>query len=188
MRGITHPRRQFMAKWNIDPAHSVASFSIRHMMITNIRGQSTGITGTIEFEPPDIEKSSVEARIAVTSLSTGNKKRDDHLFSSDFFDAEKYPDMIFRGTVVEKTGTNRGKIAGDLTIHGITLPVTMEVEYFGPVKSPQDLGGETSLGFTASFTINREDFGVAWNMPAGNGNFVVGKDVLITLDIEADLM
>ncbi len=176
-----------MAKWIIDPDHSVASFSIRHSMVANIRGTVTGISGTVVFDPGDVEKSSVEASIPVSGLTTGIRKRDEHLFSADFFEVEKYPVMTFRSATVEKTGSNRGKVAGDLTIRGITKTVIMDAEYFGPVKGPEELGGETSMGFSASFTINREDFGMMWNVPFGSGNLVVGREVQITLDIEADL-
>jgi polyisoprenoid-binding protein YceI len=176
-----------MAKWIIDPDHSVASFAIRHSMIANIRGTVTGITGAIIFDPEGIETSSVEASIPVSGLTTGIKKRDEHLFSADFFDAEKYPVTTFRSTKVEKTGTNRGKVTGDLTIRGVTKTVVMDVEYFGPLKGPEDLGGETSMGFSASFAINREDFGMMWNVPFDSGNLIVGREVLITLDVEADL-
>jgi polyisoprenoid-binding protein YceI len=177
-----------MATWKIDPDHSVASFAIRHMMITAIRGQFNGISGIIEFNPADPSGSSVAAEIDVTSLTTGNKKRDEHLFSADFFEVERYPLITFKSTKVEKTeSSNRGKMSGDLTIHGITRPITMDVNYFGPVTSPKDLGGETAIGFTTSLTVNRDDFGILWNVSLGDDNLMVGKEVQIALDIEADL-
>lgn len=176
-----------MAKWNIDPDHSVAGFSIRHLMITNIRGTLTGITGTILFDPDDIANSSVEATLPVAGISTGNKKREEHLMTADFFEAERFPTITFRSTKVEKIGSNRGKIAGDLTMHGVTRPVIMEAEYFGPLKGPAELGGETTLGFAASLRINREDYGIIWNVPFDKANLMVGREVDITLDIEADL-
>ena len=176
-----------MAKWNIDPDHSVAGFTIRHLMITNIRGTLTGISGTILFDPASIENSSVEASVPVAGIFTGNKKREEHLMTADFFDVGRFSVMTFRSTSVEKTGSNRGKITGNLTLRGVTRLVTMEGEYFGPIKSPADLGGETTMGFSASLTINREDFGIMWNVPFDTGNLMVGKDVEITIDIEADL-
>ncbi len=175
-----------MTKWNIDPDHSVAGFTIRHLMIANIRGTLTGITGTILFDPASIENSSVEASLPVAGISTGNRKREEHLMTADFFDVEKFPTITFRSTRLERTGINRGKITGDLTMHGVTRPVTMEAEYIGPIKGPADLGGETTMAFSASLTVNREDFGIMWNVPFDNGNLVVGKDVQITLDVEAD--
>lgn len=176
-----------MAKWNIDPDHSVAGFTVRHMMVTNIRGTLTGITGTVLFDPAAIESSSVEASLPLAGLSTGNKKREEHLMSADFFDSERFPTITFRSITVEIIGSKRGRIRGDLTMHGVTRPVTMEAEYFGPVKSPSELGGETTMGFAASLRINREDFGIMWNLPFDNDKLAVGKDVDISLDIEADL-
>jgi polyisoprenoid-binding protein YceI len=180
-------REEHMAKWNIDADHSVAAFSVKHMTVANVRGQFNNITGTVEFDQAYPARSSVTAEIAVASITTGIRKRDDHLLSADFFDAAKYPGITFRSVKVESTGGNRAKISGDLTMHGITRPVTMEAEYFGPVKSPEKLGGETTIGFSASLTINRQDFDVKWNVPLGGDALMVGNDILINLDIEADL-
>src|SRR3989304_1932456 len=140
-----------MSKWKIDPDHSVAAFSVRHLMIANVRGQFNNITGIIHFDPSALSASSVEAEIDVSGLTTGIKKRDEHLMSPDFFDAGKYPKILFKSTKVEPAGGNRGKITGDLTIHGITRPVTLEVEFSGPVKSP--IGGEISIGFVGKTNI-----------------------------------
>lgn len=174
-----------MAKWNIDLDHSVTAFSIRHMMIANVRGQFNKISGTIHFDPPDVTKSSVEVTIAVNSIWTGIKKRDEHLQSPDFFDEAQYSVITFKSTKIESLGGNRCRVNGNLTIHGITHPVTLDVEYFGPVKSPFD---GTSIGFTATTRINREDYGITWNVPLEGGGLMVGKDVEITLDVEADLI
>jgi len=176
-----------MATWKIDPDHSAATFTIKHLMVTNVRGLFSNVSGTIQFEPADPGSCAVEAVIDVSSLSTGNRTRDDHLFSADFFEVAKYPEIVFRSTKVEKGGGNRIKVAGDLTLHGITRPVTMDVEYAGPVKSPPDMGGETTIGFAATTVITREDFGIRWNVPLDNGGVVAGHEVLIALDIEADL-
>jgi polyisoprenoid-binding protein YceI len=176
-----------MAKWNIDSDHSVASFSIRHMMVAEVRGTVTGIAGTVLFQPGAEEKSSVETSMPLSGMTTGNKKRDTHLFSADFFDVDRFPSITFRSTKVEKTGSNRARVTGELTIHGVTRTVAIDAEYFGPVKSPTDIGGETVIGFSASLTINREEFGIMWNVPLGGNDLMVGRDVHITLDIEADL-
>lgn len=173
-----------MAKWTVDPDHSVAAFSIRHMMIANVRGQCNKVTGTIQFDPKDLSRSSVEAEIDVRGLTTGNQKRDEHLMSADFFDVEKHPMIKFKSTGVKIGGRKRGKMTGDLTIRGVTRPVTLDVEYSGPVKAPE--GGETSMGFFATAMINQQDFGITWNVPM-EGGAVLGKEVRITLDIEADL-
>ncbi|MFH0933176.1 MAG: YceI family protein [Nitrospirota bacterium] len=173
-----------MAKWVIDPDHTVAGFSIRHLMIANVRGHFSKITGTIHFDYSDVTHSSVQVTIDAASICTGIKKRDEHLRSPDFFDVDKYPQITFKSTKVEITGSNRCKVNGDLTIHMITRSVTLEAEYFGPIKSPF---GATSMGFAATTMINREDYGMAWNEHMESGGFMVGKDVQITLEAEADL-
>jgi len=175
-----------MAKWNIDPAHSVAAFSVRHMKITEVRGQFNAVTGTIEFAPDNPVLSSVNASIDVSGVTTGNKTRDDHLRSPDFLDAERFPTMTFVSTAAEITGTNRLKLKGDLTIHGITRPVSMDAEFFGPVKSP--FGGEITMGFTATTILNRFDFDVKWNELMEDGGLIAGKEVKVTLDLEADMV
>lgn len=176
-----------MAKWTIDTAHSVAAFSVKHMTVANVRGQFNNITGAVEFDQADPARSSVTAEIEVASITTGIRKRDDHLLSADFFDAAKYPKITFKSTGVETAGGNSARISGDLTIHGITRSVIMEAEYFGPVKSPKALGGETTIGFSASLTIDRRDFDVKWNVPLTGDALMVGNEIRIDLDIEADL-
>jgi polyisoprenoid-binding protein YceI len=176
-----------MATWKIDPDHSAATFTIKHMMVTNVRGLFSKVTGTIQFEPADPGGCAVEATIDVSSLSTGNRTRDDHLFSADFFELSKYPEIVFKSTKVQKGEGNRIKVTGDLTLHGVTRPVTMDVEYSGPVKSPPDMGGETTIGFAATTVITREDFAIQWNVPIEDGGVVAGHEVRIALDIEADL-
>lgn len=173
-----------MAKWNIDHDHSVAAFSIKHMMIAHVHGQFNNISGVINFDPQNISETSMTFEIVVDSIITGIKKRDDHLKSQDFFNPDKYPKITFTSTKAEITGYNSCKINGDLTVHGITKPVSVDVEFFGSVKSPF---GETSMGFTAKTILNREDFGISWNQPMENGGYMVGKDVHIFMDIEADL-
>lgn len=173
-----------MAKWNIDPDHSVAAFSSRHMMIANVHGQFNKITGTIQFEPDDFAHASVEVVIDAKSITTGIKKRDDHLLSPDFLDAEKYPELIFTSTKAEKAGSHRLAVTGDLTIHGITRPVTLHIDYAGPVKSP--FGGETTMGFSIIAEIDRDDFGITWNEPMEGGGVMISKDIKITIEVEAD--
>src|SRR5512136_1669806 len=122
-----------MTKWVIDPDHACATFAVRHFMIANVVGLFGRMTGTIYFDPPDIAHLSTEAEIEVTSLSTGNKARDEHLLSPDFLDAAKYPKITFKMTRAEAKGDNQGNVTADLTIRGITQPVTLQVECFGPV-------------------------------------------------------
>jgi len=173
-----------MDRWVIDPDHSSAWFSIRHMMISNVQGHFSKITGTILFEPSDIVRSSVTVAIDATSICTGIKKRDEHLRSPDFFDVGKYPEITFKSTGIKITGSNRCKVNGDLTMHGVTGSITFEVEYFGPVKSPF---GATSMGFEVRTVVNREDYGLMWNVPMEGSGLLIGKDVKIDLEVEADL-
>jgi polyisoprenoid-binding protein YceI len=172
-----------VTKWAIDPDHSAAVF-LFDMLIMN-PGHFGKIAGVILFDPSDVTNSSVEVTIDATSVCTGIKKRDDHLRSLEFFGVEKYPGITFKSKTVEITGSNRCKVYGDLTIHGVTHPVTLEVEYFGPVKSPF---GATSRGFTAKAAVNREDYDLTWNVPMEGGGFMVGKDVKIVLEVETDLI
>lgn len=177
-----------MATWNIDSTHATAAFTVRHMMITNVRGQFLKITGTIEYDAANPGASAVEAVIDVKSMATtGVEQRDQHLLSPDFFDVEKFPTITFKSTKVEvdSNGTD-GKIHGDLTIRDVTRPVVLTVEKLGENKNPW---GQTVIGFTGSTKINREDFGLTWNMALeAGGGWLVGKDVKIELDVEAALV
>ncbi len=175
-----------MAKWIIDSSHSAAGFSVRHMMIANVIGLFGKMTGTIYFDPPDIASLSVEAEIEVGSVTTGYPTRDEHLLSPDFFDAANHPKINFKSTKAESLGGNRGRITGDLTMRGKTQPLTLEFDYFGPVKSP--FGEEITIGFAATGKINREDYEISWNETMPEGGVVVDKEVKITLGVEADLI
>ena len=174
-----------MSIWTIDPDHSVAAFAVKHLKVAYVRGQFNKISGTVTFDPADIAETTVEAMIDAVSLLTGIKKRDDHVMSTDFIGVATYPLITFRSTKVEVAGANRAKLTGDLMIHGITRPVTMDVAFSGPVKSP--FGGEVTMGFRAALTIDRFVFGVSWNEIMEDGGFMIDKDVHITIDIEADL-
>ena len=174
-----------MKKWSIDSDHAVARFSIRHFMIANVEGLFTKMTGVIQFDPPDLTQLSVEAEIDVRSLTTGHRERDEHLLSPDYFDVEKYPKILFKSTDVEVTGGNLGKITGDLTILGIRKPITLDFDFLGPVKSP--FSGITCVGFSATGKINRENYGMISNIPM-EGGVVVGRDVQIHMEVEADLV
>jgi polyisoprenoid-binding protein YceI len=175
-----------MKQCTIDPDHSISTFSIRHLMIANVRGMFPKISGVISYDDRDITRSSVEAEIDVSSLSTGVKKRDEHVLSEEMLDAAQYPTMTFRSRSIERMGDGVVKVQGDLTIHGVTKPVTFDVEHFGPVKSPW--GGEVSIGFSCRGRIDREDFGVHWGSdPLPGGGLMAGRQVEITLDVEADL-
>ncbi len=173
-----------MTKWNIDPDHSVAAFEIRHLTVAKVRGQFNRITGTIIFDPADMAGASVDAEIDLGVMTTGIVKRDEHLFSSDFFEKDKYPSITFTSTRVDVIRRNRARVSGNLTIHGIKRLVMFEAEFSGPVKSP--FGGETTIGFSAAFRIDRFDFDIKWNELMEDGRPIVGRDVNINLDIEAD--
>jgi len=173
-----------MGKWVIDPDHSVAAFAVRHMMVADVRGQFNKVSGTITFDPDDLSQSSVEVVIDASGIYTGIKKRDDHLRSPDFLDVEKFPHIVFKSTHAEGAGEKGLRITGKITIHGITKQITFAANCSGPEKSPY---GEISTGFTASISINREDYNIMWNVPLESGGVMVGREILIILEIEADL-
>ncbi len=172
-----------MAVWQFDQTHTYAAFTVRHMMVTNVRGQFQKVDGVLIYDPENPNASSVEATIYVKSMaSTGVEQRDQHLLSPDFLDAENYPTITFKSTSVNVDG-DKGTVTGDLTIRGVTRSVTLQVEKVGQLTNPW---GQTVVGFTASTKINREDFGLTWNMALEAGGWLVGKEVKI--EIEAELI
>jgi polyisoprenoid-binding protein YceI len=171
-----------MSEWKFDPAHTSVTFAVRHMMVTTVRGQFQQVSGSLHFDPKNMAASSVEAAIVVNSLTTGAADRDNHLRSADFLEVANYPEITFKSTRVELTNDSTGKVTGNLTIHGKTLPVKLDVEYLGQIDSPF---GDTRVGFTATVKINREDFGLTWNRALEAGGVLVGKDITINLDVEA---
>lgn len=176
-----------MAIWNFDASHSSASFAARHMMITTVRGNFNNVNGKLEYDPSNPNASYVEAVIDVKQMSsTGLDQRDQHLLSPDFLWAEKYPTITFKSTRVDvnEDGTS-GKVYGDLTIRDVTREVVLDVVKLGEGKSPY---GSTVIGFEASTKINREDFGLTWNMALETGGWLVGKEVMIELAVEAVLV
>ncbi len=182
MQTIDVPAGYLAGTWKLDPAHSEVGFSVRHMMVSKVRGRFRGMDGTITLAD-DPAQSSVEAEIDMTTIDTGNTDRDDHIKSADFFGVESYPTMTFRSTSVEPAG-NELVVHGDLTLHGVTKPVNLDLEVHGFTKDP--FGG-MRCGFTATTTINRKDFGISIEMPMDGGGVVVGDKVSITLEIEAVL-
>jgi polyisoprenoid-binding protein YceI len=175
-----------MTKWIIDPDHSGAAFSVRHMMIANVRGQFCKVGGTVYFDPLNITNASIELSIDASSIFTGIQKRDDHLKSADFFDVDKYPAISFISTRVHSVNGNKAQVSGDLTIHGITRQITVSVEFLGPVNDP--FGDGSSMGFAVSAIINREDYGIMWNQPMANNGIMVSREVQLFIDLEADLV
>ena len=174
-----------MATWNLDTAHTSADFAVRHMMVTTVRGTLGAVSGTLQFDPESLKLSSVDATIDVSGLNTGVADRDAHLRSEDFFAVETYPNITFKSTNVEILSDTSAKVTGDLTIKDVTKSVTLKVDYLGSGGSPF---GDTRAGFEATTTINREDFGLTWNVALEQGGVLVGKDVKVSLDVQAILV
>lgn len=176
-----------MASWKLDPEHTVALFDVRHMMVTWVNGRFTRVSGTLSFDPSDVAASSVEVEIDAASLFTGVERRDHHLRSADFLDAERFPAITFRSTGVEVAGLDHCKVHGDLTIRGVTRPITLDARFTGPCGFDDDDRHYTTYGIRATAEVNREDFGMVWNLEVDNKGFMVGRHVRLTLHAEADL-
>lgn len=170
------------ATWKIDPVHSEVGFSVRHLMISNIKGKFKSFSGNLDFDPAKPTEAKVTVEIDMASVDTGNEKRDGHLKTADFFDVEKFPKMTFESIVVEPTGENTMTVKGNLTMKGKTNGIDLKVEKLGVGKG---MGGEERAGFTATAVLNRKDYGVDWNKVLDSGGVVVGDEVKITLEIEA---
>ena len=168
--------------WEIDPAHTEIGFKIRHMMVTNVRGVFHDVKGTLQFDAADPGISSVNVVIKAASIDTGIEKRDDHLRSPDFFEDEKYPELTFTSTRFEKITDGSFKVTGDLTIHGVTREVVLDVE--GLDRQVVDPWGGTRMGAFATTTINRKDYGLTWNKALEAGGWLVGDEVTINLEVE----
>jgi polyisoprenoid-binding protein YceI len=168
--------------WNLDPVHSVAEFKVKHMMISNVKGQFANFTGVLTLDEADPTKSHVEAAIDTASVNTRDAQRDTHLKSEDFFHAEKFPKLSFKSTQITRTGNGELAVAGDLTIRGVTRNVVFNVD--GPTPAAKDPWGNTRLGLSATTKINRKDFGLTWNAVLEAGSILVGDDVTITLDVQ----
>jgi polyisoprenoid-binding protein YceI len=167
--------------WQIDPNHSHIQFSVRHMMISTVRGRFERFTGTIEGDEQDPTRSHVEVQIEAASVDTRSPQRDADLRSANFLDADAYPYLTFTSTRIEQIDGSHGRIIGDLTIRGVTREVVLDVEYAGQAKSPW---GTTSAGFSATTKINRKDWGLAWNVALETGGVMVGDEVKIDIELE----
>ena len=168
--------------WNIDPAHSAAEFKVKHMMISNVKGHFTKVTGTLTLDESDVTKSHVEALIEAASIETRDPQRDAHLKSADFFDVEKFPTLSFQSTRVSHLRDGELSVEGGLTIRGVTRKVLFSVE--GPTPATKDPWGNTRVAVSATTKINRKDFGLTWNAALETGGILVGDEVTITLDVE----
>jgi polyisoprenoid-binding protein YceI len=176
-----------MPKWIFEPGHTAAEFSVRHMMVTWVRGHFKDIHGSLEFDPDKPASLSLEATISAAGLWTGEPQRDGHLRSGDFLDVPQHPTIRFISTQTERIGGSDFRLTGDLTIRGVSRPLTFPLHYLGRWKTPYNDARVTRLGFTGEALLNRLDFGVSWNSPMEDAGHVVGNDVLVTLDVEAIL-
>ena len=176
------PHFSFAENWKIDPAHTAVEFKIKHLMISWVKGTFTDVQGAVIFDEAEPEKAAINVQIATASVDTGNKKRDDDLRSPNFFDAASYPVMSFVSKKVTVANGIPTQINGELTLHGETRTVTLEVEEFSPTIT--DPWGNTRRGASASTTINRKDFGLTWNKALEAGGVVVGEEVRISLEVE----
>lgn len=167
--------------WKIDPSHTLVEFSAKHLMITTVKGRIADVQGTIYTDEKNPGNSSVEATLSAKSLDTRTEQRDQHLRSADFLDVEKYPEIKFRSTRIEGEKSSF-KLMGDLTIRGVTKPITLDVELEGRTRDPW--GGER-VGFSATGKIDRREFGLTWNQALETGGVVVGNDIKISLEVQA---
>lgn len=170
-----------LAVWNLDKSHSTAGFSVRHLMISNVKGHFSDLSGTLQYDPVHIENSAVSVTIPTATVFTREAARDTHLKSADFFEVEKYPEITFRSAAWQHKNDDELFVKGDLTIHGVTREVVLTVERTPEMKDPW---GGTRVGFTGLTKINRKDFGLVWNAALEAGGVVVGEDVAITIEAE----
>lgn len=181
-----------MARWVFEPGHTAAEFRAKHMMVTWVRGHFKDVHGGVELDFETPTNSSFEATIDAAKLWTGQPERDAHLRSADFFDVEHHPQITFQSTTIEQIGSTTYKVSGDLTIRGVTRPITLDVQYLGEWTTPYWVDGVNKgtmrrAGFAAVTRINRHDFGVSWNDQVDKGGVVVSDEVFVTLDVEAIL-
>jgi polyisoprenoid-binding protein YceI len=167
-------------RWTIDPSHSTAEFTVRHLMITNVKGRFGKLAGTVTFDPERPELTSIEATIDATSIDTRDDKRDAHLRSADFFDVEHHPELTFRSKKVTKTDDGYS-VTGDLAMHGVTKEVTLEIE--APSAPTKDPWGNTRIGTSAHAKIHRKDWGLNWNAALETGGVLIGEQVKISLEV-----
>jgi polyisoprenoid-binding protein YceI len=171
------------ATYTIDRAHSGVGFKVKHLMVSNVRGTFNDFAGTVVYDPADPQSWQVEATIQATSIDTGEPKRDEHLRTDAFFDVAKFPTLVFKSTGVTANKDGTFLLKGDLTMHGVTQPVTLSLEVNGTINDPW---GTTKAGFTATGRLNRADFGLTWNKALETGGVVVGDEVTLMLDVEAN--
>jgi polyisoprenoid-binding protein YceI len=180
---IALPVLAYADTWRIDPMHTSVEFTVRHMMISNVKGQFQKTTGTIAVDGNDPASAKIDATIDASSIDTRVERRDADLKSPDFLDVAKYPTITFKSTKVEADGPGKWKVTGDLTLHGVTKPVVLDVESSGkPIHDPM---GNTRAGASATTKINRSDFGLTYNKVLESGGVMVGDEIAISIDVEA---
>jgi polyisoprenoid-binding protein YceI len=183
-RGRANAKRCPMSSWVIDKVHSHVGFSVKHMMVSTVRGQFKEYSGTVGIDASDFTRSTFEGSVEVASIDTGNADRDNHLRTNDFFDAPNHPKITFKSAGIEAKGDGAYVVNGDLTIRGVTKPVAFEVEFHGTGKNPWT---KTVAGFHAQTTLNRKDFGVNFNAALETGGVLIAEKVKIEIDVEATL-
>ena len=168
--------------WNLDTVHSGINFSVRHMVVSKVRGRFAKFTGNVTLDEADLTRSVVEATIDASSIDTGTAQRDEHLKSADFFDVEHFPQIRFRSTGIEKLGEDRYRLTGELTIRDVTRPIALDAEYGGRGKDPW---GNERVGFTVKGALDRKDFGLKWNQALETGGVLVSDRVELELELQA---
>jgi polyisoprenoid-binding protein YceI len=179
---FTLPAAAATTTWQIDPAHTAAGFAVKHMVIATVRGQFKGVTGTVNWDDQDLTKSTVDVTIDANTVDTSEPKRDADLKSPNFFDVATYPTITFKSKKVEQVSAGKLKVTGDLTIHGTTKEVVLDVE--GPSVAIKDPWGNTRVALNATTKINRQEYGIKWNNKLDGGGLVVSDDVNIEIDLE----
>ena len=170
------------SSWTIDQDHSNVGFKVKHLMVSNVKGEFRNFNGTLEIDDKDVTKSKVVVNIDTPSITTGVTKRDEHLKSHDFFDVARFPAMTFVSKRVQKAGNDKLKVYGNLTLHGVTREVVLDVD--GPTNAYKDPWGNIKRGASATARINRKDFGLTWNKAIESGGVMVGEEVIISLEVE----
>lgn len=170
-----------MEKWKVDAAHTNVGFTVKHMMVSRVRGNFTDVEGTLEGNPENLEQAKIRFQVGIDSINTNNEDRDNHLRSADFFDVENYPNMTFESTKISKKTDDEYNLTGNLTIKGETRETTFTAEHLGVAVDPW---GNKVAGFEAAATISRKQFGLTWNQTLETGGVLVGDDINIQLEIE----
>lgn len=168
-------------KWNVDASHTSVGFSVKHMVVSKVRGRFTGVEGTLAGNPEDLTGAAIEFKIDASTIHTNSDDRDNHLRSADFFDTETYPNITFVSTDIVKTGDASYDLTGDMTIKDVTKKITFEVEYEGKGKNPW---GVDVVAFEATSKLSRKEFDLTWNQALETGGVLVGDDIVITIELQ----